>query len=240
MTSPRPAPYPADTRAKGWRYSVGAFLDAARVAPEKAVFRPALPMFLLPGWNGTNMGKMAYGEQLKHPNWQRKRLEVLQRSDFKCERCGNGESTIHVHHKQYFKGRMAWEYDSKELAALCEDCHQEEHDEVAKRSSIMARLDMDGPLSTEDFIAHGAGATSRFHWMLDAQLSALLAEVEAAKPFQFQAGRAGVLLSDLVTSKSSMLHLADLLAVDDDFRDELLALLKKYRVKDLMEFAPHA
>lgn len=39
----------------------------ARVAPEKADFRPALPLGFLPGVNGTHMTKMSYSEQLKHP-----------------------------------------------------------------------------------------------------------------------------------------------------------------------------
>ncbi len=93
MTDPRPAPYPADTRAKGWRYSAGIFLDAARVAPEKAVFRPALPMFLLPGWNGTNMGtRLAISKKT--------RFEVFKRDRFTCQYCGAHppDAVLHVDH----------------------------------------------------------------------------------------------------------------------------------------------
>lgn len=102
-------------------------LDAARVAPEKAVFRPALPMLLQPGLNGTDMTKLTYGEQLRHPNWQRKRLEMLEAAGWQCSNCGGKETTLHVHHKQYIKGRMAWEYSEHELAVLCEPCHEDEH-----------------------------------------------------------------------------------------------------------------
>lgn len=107
----------------------------ARVAPEKAAFRPALPLSSLPGVNGTHMGKMSYSEQLKHPFWQRKRLEVLEAADFSCCNCGDTEMTLHVHHKRYVKGRMAWEYEAHELQALCEPCHalQHEHREVLDR-----------------------------------------------------------------------------------------------------------
>lgn len=104
--------------------------DAARVAPKKAVLRPALPMFPLPGWNGTNMKALSYSEQLKHPNWQRKRLECLDGAGWACERCDAEDQTLHVHHRQYFKGRMAWEYTGLELAVLCETCHQMEHSEL--------------------------------------------------------------------------------------------------------------
>ena len=49
----------------------------ARVAPEKAVFRPALPCVVLPGITEMQVEKLTYIQQLRHPNWQRRRLEVL-------------------------------------------------------------------------------------------------------------------------------------------------------------------
>ena len=95
----------------------------ARVAPEEAAFRPALALSLLPGVNGTHMAKMTYFEQLRHPNWQRKRLEVMQAADFRCELCDDADSTLNVHHKRYVKGRLAWEYENQELQCLCQPCH---------------------------------------------------------------------------------------------------------------------
>lgn len=74
------------------------------------------------------MTKMTYAEQLKHPNWQRKRLEMLELAEWECSECGCSDRTLHVHHKQYFKGRMAWEYESYELAVLCDECHKDEHE----------------------------------------------------------------------------------------------------------------
>jgi hypothetical protein len=64
-----------------------------------------------------------YSTLLKDPRWQRRRLEILQRSDFSCEECGDNESTLHVHHRIYRKGAMPWEYQDHELQALCEHCH---------------------------------------------------------------------------------------------------------------------
>lgn len=75
------------------------------------------------------MAKLSYGEQLKHPNWQRKRLEVMEAAGFNCENCGDKESTLNVHHRRYVKGRMVWEYDRPDLVCLCEQCHQAEHEE---------------------------------------------------------------------------------------------------------------
>jgi hypothetical protein len=135
------------------------FLDAARFATEKAVLRPALPMFLLPGWNGTDMAKMTYGEQLKHPNWQRKRLEALEAAEFKCEACLDGETTLHVHHKRYVKGRMAWEYEIGELAVLCEDCHSSAHEADEQFKAVLATLRPDGPNNISDAMALVAGWT---------------------------------------------------------------------------------
>lgn len=115
-------------------------LDAARVAPEKAVLRPALPMFLRPGWNGTDMTKLSYSEQLKHPNWQRKRLEVMQAAAFSCENCGDTETMLNVHHRRYVKGRMVWEYERDELQCLCQPCHAQHH----QHRELLERLLLNG------------------------------------------------------------------------------------------------
>jgi hypothetical protein len=73
------------------------------------------------------MAKLTYSEQLRHPNWQRKRLEVMEAAGFQCEECGADDVTLNVHHRRYVKGRMVWEYEGRDLACLCEDCHAEEH-----------------------------------------------------------------------------------------------------------------
>lgn len=71
--------------------------------------------------------KMAYREQLLHPNWQKRRLEMLNQYSFQCGNCGDKESTLHVHHRRYVKGRMVWEYQDMELEVLCEGCHKQHH-----------------------------------------------------------------------------------------------------------------
>lgn len=67
--------------------------------------------------------KETYREWLKHPNWQRKRLEILERDNFTCVLCGTSEHTLHVHHWRYIWGRKPWEYAAEDLATLCEECH---------------------------------------------------------------------------------------------------------------------
>jgi hypothetical protein len=65
----------------------------------------------------------SYWEKLKDPRWQKMRLEVLQRDEFTCVRCGAKDKTLHVHHGYYEKGKDPWDYYDWTLYTLCEDCH---------------------------------------------------------------------------------------------------------------------
>jgi hypothetical protein len=75
---------------------------------------------------GGLMGASSYVELLKDPRWQRKRLEILQRDEWACTNCGGKDKTLHVHHEQYIKARMPWEYPNEFLCTLCVDCHERE------------------------------------------------------------------------------------------------------------------
>jgi len=68
-----------------------------------------------------------YSSQYLDPRWQKKRLEVMQRDEFKCRDCGDADSQLHVHHLMYFKNRMVWDYDDKLLVCLCDSCHVSRH-----------------------------------------------------------------------------------------------------------------
>lgn len=70
----------------------------------------------------------SYYELLKHPQWQKKRLLVLQRENFCCEDCGSDEKTLHVHHTYYESGLKPWEYPGESLHVLCEKCHADVQD----------------------------------------------------------------------------------------------------------------
>ena len=74
-----------------------------------------------------------YNELLRDPQWQRKRLEIMQRDDFQCCACGNTKETLNVHHIKYEKGKNPWEYDNNMLITLCESCHKNEKDWKDKR-----------------------------------------------------------------------------------------------------------
>lgn len=92
----------------------------------------------------------SYAQKLRDPRWQKKRLEVLEAAGWKCERCGDSESTLHVHHKHYFNYREPWEYDKKQLAVLCECCHQSTHDSLDMLLEMISRLDMEGPFGRNE------------------------------------------------------------------------------------------
>lgn len=70
---------------------------------------------------------MTYSDKLKDPRWQRRRLEIMQRDQFKCRRCGSSTKTLNVHHLQYQRGREPWQYEDNLLVTICEDCHESEH-----------------------------------------------------------------------------------------------------------------
>ena len=65
-----------------------------------------------------------YTWHVLHPKWQKKRLEILSRDGFKCLACGCTETTLHVHHLSYAKGREPWEYDEDNFQTLCQYCHR--------------------------------------------------------------------------------------------------------------------
>ena len=62
-----------------------------------------------------------------HPQWQRRRLEIMQRDHFTCRRCGDDQNTLNVHHRRYRVDRRIWEYDDDDLVTLCRRCHEAVH-----------------------------------------------------------------------------------------------------------------
>lgn len=64
---------------------------------------------------------MTYSEKLKDPRWQRKRLEVLNRDQFKCKLCDDDKTELQIHHLKY-KGEP-WDAPLYCLETLCKDCH---------------------------------------------------------------------------------------------------------------------
>lgn len=62
-----------------------------------------------------------YSDLLKDPRWQKKRLDIMNRDSFSCQRCFSTDKTLHVHHIKYIG--KPWECPDKYLITLCEQCH---------------------------------------------------------------------------------------------------------------------
>lgn len=84
-----------------------------------------------------------YAEQLRHPEWQRKRLEILDRAGFSCEQCGSIDRTLHVHHSYYERGLKPWDYPDSSLHALCEVCHDLAQRTLLILHRVIGRLSLD-------------------------------------------------------------------------------------------------
>ena len=70
---------------------------------------------------------MKYQDQLKSPKWQKLREKIFEKRKYTCEICQSKDKQLHLHHKQYVKGRKAWMYHEDLLQVLCNDCHEEHH-----------------------------------------------------------------------------------------------------------------
>jgi hypothetical protein len=93
---------------------------------------------------------ITYWEKLKDPRWQKTRLLKMEKADFSCERCGDAQSTLNIHHKEYFKGREPWEYNEQQLVCLCEDCHGYLHSREDFLKKVCSYLNVDGPNSRNE------------------------------------------------------------------------------------------
>lgn len=83
---------------------------------------------------------MSYGDLLRDPRWQKKRLEMLDAAGWKCKTCGSGEKTLNVHHRKYRSGAKPWEYENTELDVLCEDCHAALHRLRPRLDAVLENL----------------------------------------------------------------------------------------------------
>lgn len=66
---------------------------------------------------------MTYTEKLRHPLWQKRRLEILSRDHFTCTLCGDKDTELHIHHNYYTDNTEPWEYQDDALTTHCRHCH---------------------------------------------------------------------------------------------------------------------
>ena len=67
---------------------------------------------------------MEYKQLLKHPFWQKKRLEILNRDGWKCIKCNDQFSNLQIHHLYYKPNLLPWEYPDECFETLCELCQK--------------------------------------------------------------------------------------------------------------------
>ena len=91
----------------------------------------------------------SYLELLRDPRWQKSRLETMQRAGFACERCGDKETTLNVHHKNYKRDHAPWEYELSNFVCLCRPCHEEIHEQKVLINDLLPYVG----LSVSEFMA---------------------------------------------------------------------------------------
>lgn len=67
-----------------------------------------------------------YWQQLRMPEWFKRREEVFKVKGRKCSRCGATKNLI-IHHVSYLPNKYAWEYKMKYYEVLCDRCHKKIH-----------------------------------------------------------------------------------------------------------------
>lgn len=61
--------------------------------------------------------------------WKKFRDDLIELDGYKCKECGRSrpEVILQVHHKNYIKGRLPWEYPLQQCETLCKYCHSLKH-----------------------------------------------------------------------------------------------------------------
>lgn len=130
-----------------------------------------------------------YSEQLKHPLWQRKRLQVLERANWTCQACGATDRQLHAHHKAYIKGRWPWDYADELLECLCDPCHDKAHEHLKRLELTVAQQPsalLPNVVRLMDLLGAAMSATSRAE-RVDA-MNRLQDELDGIEDFRRGAG----------------------------------------------------
>jgi hypothetical protein len=90
-----------------------------------------------------------YAEKLQDPRWQQKRLRIMERDDFTCQKCFGTENMLTVHHKYYIYKKDPWDYPDDLLITLCDDCHKAEEEAKYIISDFAKVLLAKGYMATE-------------------------------------------------------------------------------------------
>ena len=74
------------------------------------------------------MEKTPYQRKLAHPDWQKKRLEVMERDNFRCQNnlCLATDKELHIHHIYYLPNTNPQDYPMDAYITMCHECHEKE------------------------------------------------------------------------------------------------------------------
>ena len=103
---------------------------------------------------------MTYAQQLRHPKWEQRRLQVIEKAGSRCECCGNfgindGETSevrFEIHHGYYTPGLMAWEYPDDVLYCLCPECHKDVQESMERAQYELAKRQLKLRMIIRDLI----------------------------------------------------------------------------------------
>jgi hypothetical protein len=155
-------------------------------------------------------------EMLRDPRWQRARLETMQRARFACERCGDKETTLNVHHKNYKRDHAPWEYDLSNFVCLCRDCHEEIHAQKEMINNLLPYVSAD----IQEFMSGLAAASENRRYI------GSLHPRKFTYNFSFNMGVLFHVL-EIHTNEFFIEKLSHLLE-NKDFSDDLIRLMKTY------------
>lgn len=84
--------------------------------------------------------RQEYLAKLRDPRWQKKRLQIMQRDEFTCQKCFDSTTTLNVHHNFYQKNTEPWDYPDFALVTFCAECHKEETDNRRQEEEILLQV----------------------------------------------------------------------------------------------------
>ncbi len=117
-------------------------------------------------------GQVKYADKLRDPRWQKVRLKVMERDDWRCLRCRSKTDTLNVHHLQYHG--EPWEAPDAELETLCEGCHKWRTD-FDQRMRVMPTAQVDAMCT---FMEMGGTEQSQMAYIKQCMVAGGEAELE--------------------------------------------------------------
>lgn len=90
---------------------------------------------------GGLVARTPYGKELQDARWDEFSHQTRIAKGNVCEICRLGDKPTQVHHPFYDRRRKPWEYSCAEVMLLCEDCHNQIHEQLQSfRRNVFGKL----------------------------------------------------------------------------------------------------